>query len=97
MHCVGFTWKDGEEEPLGDMIVWSTCPWLNMQLAALLPGLQMSPTALVTVSRRDMVAMPTVKVQYITNQGVYLEKEALIDEHLVGRGGCVREVEDYLN
>ena len=46
----------------------------------------MSPTALVTVPRRDTVAMLTVKVQYIANQSGDPEKEALINEHLVGCG-----------
>ena len=44
-----------------------------------------------------MLAMPIVKVQYIANQGGDPKKEALINEHLVGRGGCVKEVDDHLN
>jgi len=133
-HCVGFTWKDGEEELLGNMMYdVSLRNTINKGYLEGVPGSPMcgcvehmpvveeaacrtaTKTSDITysfsysaeegyVSASNTVGIKyancdvvDLKSQYVANQGGDAEKVALIDEHLVGSGGCAEEVDNYLN
>mmetsp|Transcript_32535 Transcript_32535/g.69289 ORF Transcript_32535/g.69289 Transcript_32535/m.69289 type:complete len:537 (+) Transcript_32535:256-1866(+) len=131
-HCVGFTWTDGDDELIGNMMYdISLRNTANKGYLKSVPGSPMcgcvehmpvveeaacrtaakvgeatytftyeaalgedalSASNAATITYSDC-AMADLKAQYVANGG----DEALMNEHLVGAGGCAGEVEDYLN
>jgi len=137
-HCVGFTWEDGADELLGNMLYdVSLRNSLNKGYLKAVPGAPMcgcvehmpvvekaacrtasktgdttytftyrpatddeagylSASNAVDVQYADC-AEPDLKAQYQANHADDADAAALIDEHLVGTGGCAADVEEYLN
>jgi len=137
-HCAGFTWEDGGEELLGNMMY--DVSLRNSAVKGYLKGVPGAPmcgcvehmpvveeAACRTASKTTEVtyrfdyapateeyegflgasnsvgvaysdcAAGDLKAQFVANQGGDEAKAALIDEHLVGAGGCEEEVKGYLN
>ena len=105
MHWVGFTWKDDGEDLVGNMMFdaslgtttrKSYCAirdWWGLIRFRLRPrhGIRQHVVYADYEGGRDL------KAQYVATQEGDAEKAALVNGHLVGGGGCAKDVEDYLN
>mmetsp|Transcript_32532 Transcript_32532/g.69277 ORF Transcript_32532/g.69277 Transcript_32532/m.69277 type:complete len:541 (+) Transcript_32532:256-1878(+) len=131
-HCVGFTWTDGDDELIGNMMYdISLRNTANKGYLKSVPGSPMcgcvehmpvveeaacrtaakvgeatytftyeaalgedalSASNAATITYGNCAAAD-LKAQYVANGG----DEALMNEHLVGAGGCEDDLEDYLN